>query len=705
MAYTIYFGYLPKSSLIVSRTTDIVKDTELANLYSNEVSQISFTKDGGCNFICEQTQRKITQLAYACYNAFFIKVPNYNSDGDLVGNTIIPYDIESVEYVGSVNVRISGTLSPYSLALYLQYNNTSTNIPLIWNDIRCFNAYVERGYKYDSILNNVGKVNFSSNADTDIYCLPPYSINKDRFSYSEKVKYNIATKTDYDNDFNDLIKDMLWEICYILPDAVSTSSDGLNSTTLFGNNISYDTTTKTVNNNSRIMLPYYVFCKPLLPPHKYFTFEGNNGASGWGYVYDEMVKAYEPYILAKQVTFLPPFLLDTTGDNVSIGTTTTNVTFAVNNPYVITPEVCYYEGNTLKQKQLPLIFNLPYVYDGTVNLNNYGVFHSGLNQTYTKSDLGDMDTNPYINMITQELRITDNQNGSYTYNLVNLGRYDELHISTYMSFDIGTMYAYSCIDTSYLQASVLKSQATQDYRGLLTNYNNSLLWNSDLLKQYMAQNKNFYQIRNTDFSKYVENWFFNTSTSLGLSMVAESVTGAVSSAKSGYLGVKNYWNDIKKEDYNLDNLQSAPDKLSGSANDTLFYSNNRQLGIYVDLYETSRLVKHALWQDFIKYGLYINRYVTDDQAYYYTHFMSYYDRKHLKYFKGTLRLKPFYRGETIGDKYVNSYLCSDSCLKTMETYLQNGCYVVKDSNNDIFNPSDSASELEIFNNYIDYDLF
>ena len=703
MAYTIYFGYLPKSSLIMSRTIDIVKDTDLANLYSIDVSQISFTKDGGCNFICEQTQRKITQLAYACYNAFFIKVPNYNSDGDLVGNTIIPYDIESIEYVGSVNVRISGTLSPYSLALYLQYNNASTNIPLIWNDIRCFNAYVERGYKYDSILNNVGKVNFSSNADTDIYCLPPYTINKDRFSYSEKVKYNVATKSDHDDDFNDAVKDLLWEVCYILRDATSTSADGTNSTTITGNMVY--ATTKTVNQNGTVELPYIIICKPLLEPHKYFTFETSDGAQGWVLNYDRIVSAYEPYILAKQVTFLPPFQLDTTGDLVVFPTNTVHIEFAPTNPHVHIAKVYYYEGNTLEEHWLPIMANLPYVYDGTVDLNNYGVFHSGLNQTYSGSDLSDMDSNPYINMITQELRITDNQNGSYTYNLVNLGRYDELHISTYMSFDLGEMYAYSCIDTSYLQASVLKSQATQDYRGLLTSYNNSLLWNSDLLKQYMAQNKNFYNIRNADFSNYVENWFFNTSTSLGLSMLAESVTGAVSSAKSGYLGVRNYWNNIKKEDYNLDNLQSAPDKLSGSANDTLFYSNNRQLGIYVDLYETSRLVKHALWQDFIKYGLYINRYVTDDQAYYYTHFMNGYDRKHLKYFKGTLRLKPFYRGETIGDKYVNSYLCTDSCLKNIETYLQNGCYVAKDSNNDMFNPSDSASELEIFNNYIDYDLF
>ena len=710
MAYTIYFGYLPKSSLIVARTTDIVKDTDLSSLYNIEVSQISFTKDGACSFICNQTQRKINQLAYACYNAFFIKTPNYDTDNELVGYSITTYDIESIEYTSSVNVKITGTLSPYNLALYMQYNSASTNIPLIWNDIRCFNAYVERGYKYDSILNSFSKVNFSTNGDTDLYCLPPYTINKDIFSYSEKVKYTIASKTNHNNDFNNLVYNMLWEIAYILKDATSTSSDGQNSTTIAGNMI-YETS-KTVNNGGKLDLPYYIICKPLNTNGYDFTVTDTNVSPSvdvsWIDNYDALIKAYEPYVLAKQVTFLPPFLLDTTGDDVTISTSpnTIHFDFAPLNPHINDVNLYYYDGNTLERPRIPLIAQLPYVFDGTVDLTNYGdLFVSPISKTYTVSDLADMDLNPYINLITQELRLTDNQANSYTYSLINLGNYSELHIKTYMSFDVGDMYAYSCIDTSYLSNSVLKEQATQDYRGLLSRYNNSLLWNKDLLAEFMSQNKNFYKIRDTEFENYVRNWFFNTTLSLGASVVAENILGGAKSVTTGYQGIKNYYTTIAKEDYNLDSLQSAPDKLGGSSNDTLFYSNNRQMGVYVDFYQTSRLVKHALWQDFIKYGLYINRYVTDDQAYYYTHFTGTFDRKHLKYFKGVMRLKPFYRTETIGDKYKNSYLCTDTCLKKLETNLQDGCYIVKDSNNDIFSPSDSANELEIFNAYINYDLF
>ena len=714
MAYTIYFGYLPKSTLIVDRSTNIVLDSDLANLYSFEVAQISFTQNGGASFIIPQTQHKIDHMAFACYNAFFIKTMNYDDDGVYQGYSITTYDITDISYSQATNVKITGILSPYNLALSLNYSSGGDNTHMQWRDIKGFNAYVERGYKYDSILNSSHKVNFSTTADTDLYCLPPFSIKKDILKSSAKIKYDVATGgliTDSVKAVvNEVFNTCAWELSYMLNDIVQdVCSYHFGGTKLIVNNI-----------NSEV-LPYTIIFKPLINGNSItvngatYTFKIYDAIHqnwhNWCDKYNDIVKAYQPYILSKQVSFLPPVLFGG-ADTITLNQTSPNnydIEITVSDTsYAQMDYIDWIDTSTQTITGSPIVScnHAPQYYFGHITLSDLtGLYQVSTSTTFTSADLVDITKNPYVNLHTQELRLTDTQGVSYTYPLINLGSYNVLYFKTYIGFNLGSIEAYTAIDTSYLTDSVLNSDMVKDYRGLYTSYNNSILFNEDLLKDFMSQNKNFYNIRQNNRDAFFIQWSTN---------LASSITSSVSSFANGnWIGTAsnlsnslydsvgsflNYRIKIQNEDLQLDNLSGAPDKIKGGENDTLFYSNNRLLGIYVDLYTTNGITKKALFEDFILYGIYINRYVDDPSNYIHiTNFSG--DRTYIKYFKGSLVLKPFGANDVIGDKYVNSYLASDTCLHKLESYLSAGCYTLKEGTTP-FKPYDSSSELQLFNTYL-----
>ena len=698
MAYTIYFGYLPKSSLIVDRSTNIVVDTDLANLYNFEVSQISFTQNGGASFIIPQTQHKIDHMAFACYNAFFIKTMNYDDDGVYQGYSITTYDITNIAYSSATNVKITGILSPYNLAVSLNYNSNGFNKHMVWNNMHSFNTYVERGYKWDSIINSSQKVNFSSTGNTDIYCLPPFDLNKDIYKYSEKIKYKIADGTSDDTTINNYFENVLWEIAFLQTPATNDE----------GRNTIYERTTKVVNTGGKMEMPYLILCKPLNLSID-LGFKSGGAYYNWGTSYDNIINSFTSFVMAKQVTFLPPFKLGA-GESITYDSVLDKYIINIIDTSEHVQQNLIYShdaGDNPLYATIIRIKKTPYVFNGSVVLSNYetaGMITNPISKTYAPSDLANISTNPYINLITQEIRLSDNQGNSYTYPLINLGYFSQLNFNTYVSFDMGEMWTYTTIDTSYLSQSVMNTYYGKNYCGLLTRFNNCLLWNVDLLKDYMSQNRNFYlqreEIQKQTYRKFLQDMFFVTR-----SVATKNYGGAMSEFSSGISRLRDYDTSITLQDYGLDNLQYAPDKLQGQENDTLFYSNNRLLGIYVDFYTTRDVVKKAVWQDFIDYGMYINRVVDDTTAYEYMHLTNnMYDRKHLKFFKGNAKLKPFYIGETIGNKYVDNYLCLDSCIKKLEKNINDGCYILKDDGT-IFKPYDSSSELQIFNDYISNDLF
>ena len=700
MAYTIYFGYLPKSSLIVDRTTNIVVDNDLANLYNFEVSQISFTNNGGASFIIPLTQHKIDHMAFACFNAFFIKTMNYDDDGVYQGYSITTYDITNISYSQATNVKITGVLSPYNLALSLNYSSGGDNKYMKWTYLDGFNAYIERGYRASSIIKPATqKVNFSSKADTDLYCMPPFDIKKNIFTYSEKIKYVIANGTAHDSDINEYFKDVLWEIAFLQYPAELVK--GNHSSTI------WQKTGKYANNGGVVELPYFIICKPINTSIDFkFYSSADNAWHSWAGDYDKMVDAYAVNILSKQVTFLPPFKLGA-GDDIKYESLADRyeVNLASTSDHGQISYIYNWDANDNPLYVAVMrIKRVPYVFNGSVSINNFktaGMITNESTKTYSANDLADIDKNPYINLITQEIRLSDNQGKSYTYPLISLGSFNSLAFKTYVSYDLGEMWCYTTVNTSILYNSILNENFTKDYCGLLTRFNNSLLWNVDLLKEFMAQNRNFYnqreEIQYKTYAKVVKDWLIS-----GVDIAGKNYGGAIGGLMNGISRYWDYDTRVNLENYKLDNLQEAPDKIVGQENDTLFYSNNRQLGVYIDFYQTNDMVKKALYQDFIKYGIYINRLVNDTELHDFLYVNNgSYDKLNIKYFKGSLRLKP---NSFDTNNYQNNYLCADTCLKKLESMLENGCYIFKDSNGD-FKPYKSDSELNIFNTYLNNNLF
>ena len=717
MAYTIYFGYLPKSSLIVDRSTNIVVDTDLANLYNFEVSQISFTQNGGASFIIPQTQHKIDHMAFACYNAFFIKTMNYDDDGVYQGYSITTYDITDISYSQATNVKITGMLSPYNLALSLNYSSGGDNTFMQWNKIKPFNTYISHGYAYDSILSSGSRARFSSNPDTDMYCKPNIKFNNDLLVYSEKLTHEIGANHGGDDArFNEICKDTLWELAYILPNVSVMSND----TPAVTQDMSFSVTKKKVNKNGFYELPYFITFRPVNSEWTWYVATSDPSPyKNLDDLFTGIVKAYEPYIVAKQIVPLPPFLLHENTTEFVINENTKQIVFNVigtGNPYLNVSQAYGWYEHTLvpdnfvyhwgvRVAQLPELFT---AYVDKTNFTNRGLLKD-YSTLYSASDLADKTKNPYILAHTQELRLSDNQGNSYTYPMINLGGYDDLRFVTYASFDAGDSFIYTTIEASYLSNSIYNIYQTQDYRGLISKYNNSVMWDADLLKDYMAQNKNFYKQRELQEQQFVADQIvaLEQKTIMNPTFAMGGVIGAAFMLGNALQTAQANWNrydtGIKNQDYQLDNLQSAPDKIAGSQNDTLFYSNNRQMGIYLDFYSANSLTVDIIFNDFIKYGIYINRVVSDtDAEKYYQITNNKYDRQYLKYVSGVTKLKPDDVGSV--DKYLNSYLCHDTCLKKLETMVQNGCYVFKDTNAD-FKPYKSDSELNIFSTYLNNNLF
>lgn len=717
MAYTIYFGYLPKSSLIVDRSTNIVVDSDLSKLYSFEVAQISFTNNGGASFIVPQTQHKIDHMAFACYNAFFIKTENYDDNGIYHGYSITTYDITDIAYTSATNVKISGMLSPYNLALSMSYASGGENTYMNFSELRGFNGFIERGYSASSIINPLNqKVNFSSDMSTDLYCLPPFQIRKEILKSSVKAKYDIAKGSQMTATVkaraNNVFNNCLWELAYILNTVTYSKSTGADPLT-----IKYQGTQQKGNDNAYIDLPYFVICKPIsrepiinggVYSYKIYSPIEQDFVE-WGDEYNAIVESYKPYVLSKQISFVPPFIMDDANDLIEFIDTgdvhTMRFTFGSDNAYAKDQDFRYYNAfDNTDVANCIKIEVFPSVYDGEFDLSALtGLYQVTWAQTFTPSDLSNIDTNPYVNLHTQELHLSDNQGNNYTYPLINLGAFSELHIKTYIAFNLGNMFTYSTIDTYYLTNSVLNDYMGKDYRGLFTSFNNSILFSQDLLQEYMAQNKNFFNVRDLETSTYAEKWLYKTMLSVGMNVISENIVGTLGSLLTSYGGYLDYNTKITKENYQLNNLQSAPDSVKGSNNDTLFYSNNRKMGIYLDLYVSDDLTRNALFNDFIKYGIYINRYVSDNALRnYLTITDTAFDRKHIKYFKGNLNLQPYYVYDT--KDYQYHYLCVDTCLKKLEKDLMNGCYVFKDTTTE-FKPYKSDSELSIYYNYLNNDLF
>ncbi len=692
MAYKIYLGFLPKNTTILQRSTPVFPDSSISNCYTCDVSQISYGTNGDASFVISLNDVKIERGAIECFNAFFIK-----HEAKVGGVTTIyytPYHITKIDYSSSINVVINGRLSPYVKELSIK--DTATDVPLEWSNLKFRDTYIKYGYKYNSILDSYGAVNFSTTGATDLYCNPELPITCDILKYSEKVIHNISI---LDDDFNRICADTLWELAYIQP-----------NTSVFSDDQTFPRTKKPTNANGYIELPYFITCKPI---NSEYTWKIAGGGNYHDVVenYDKICDVYQSYIIGKQVVPLPPFLLNVgvTETSVDEGTKTIIIGPSLSNPYVSTSQMFHETASTYIWGFR--VNELPKVYNGVVNSSNFttnGLFDT-YNQTFTATDLGKKNKNPYVNLHTQELRISDNLGNSYTYPLINLGNLEGISVNTYMSFDAGTTHLYSTIPSAKATGSLYNSYMSKDYRGLVSTFNNTLMWETNLLKDFMAQNKNFYYQRETlDYDKMVADEMTKTSMSFtnlitgGIVGGAMGILGGIGKAYKDFYGVVkeqliDYPYKIATEDTKLDNLQSAPANIKGAFNDSLMYSNNRQMGVYIDFYVASDITVSTLFEQFIRKGIYINRYVNDtDAKNYLTITNNTFDRKYLKYVQANTNVL-----DNTVTTLTNTLECERTCLSQLSINLINGCYVFYDNDSEsTLVASNSQYENNIYNLYL-----
>ena len=693
MAYTIYFGFLPKNTTILQRNTPVFPDSSISSCYTFDVSQISYGANGDASFVISLNDVKIERGAIECFNAFFVKHKAKN--GGVETTYYTPYQIINTDYTGSINVKITGRLAPYVKELSIK--DDTTDVSLQWANLNFRDTYIKYGYKYNSILKSNGSVNFSTTGATDLYCKPETPIKCDILKYSEKVKHNISS---IDDDFNTICMDTLWELAYIQP-----------NTSVFSDDQTFPRTKKRTNNNGYIELPYFITCRPI---NSEYTWKIAGGGQYHDVVanYDTICDVYQSYIIGKQVVPLPPFLLNTGSTETYIDEDNKIIIIgpSLSNPYISTSQMFHETASTYVWGIR--INELPAVYSGSVNSTNYtnnGLFTCYL-QTFTANDLGTKSKNPYVNLHTQELRLSDNLGNYYTYPLINLGELEGIGVKTYMSFDAGTTFLYTCIDTAKATGSLYNTYMGKDYRGLSCAFNNTLMWETNLLKDYMAQNKNFYYQRNVlDHDKLVADEMTGIAKNYTGNIVSAIASGGASLLVGGITSMWNKTYDTMKEqlidypykiateDTQLDNLQSAPANIKGAFNDSLMYSNNRQMGIYIDFYIADEITVNTLFQQFIRKGIYINRYVNDtDAKNYLTITNNNYDRKYLKYAQANTNVL-----DTTATTLTSTVECERTCLGQLALNLINGCYVFYDNDsNATLIVANSQYENNIYNLYL-----
>ena len=172
MAYNVYFGRIPfgRSDTLLN-IYDIDKE-HLDSYFKVTVSDVSYpttynfgifnsykADSLGLEFVFSLDSSSYSQHFFDDYNIVYLEREFLYT----------PFDILSIEYTGSNHFRCKCLLSNYCLA-----KQPYTGIDV--NHLKLHNGYIKYGYKYDSLVNSEGKVNYSLYRDTDLY-RPPYLSN------------------------------------------------------------------------------------------------------------------------------------------------------------------------------------------------------------------------------------------------------------------------------------------------------------------------------------------------------------------------------------------------------------------------------------------------------------------------------------------------------------------------------------------------
>ena len=624
--------------------------------------------------------------------------------------------IGAYQSAGGSKVRFTCELSQYQ-AYRLKYNDkTMNNVNICDFFNNATPAFLEYGYKYDSILNEQGFVNWSKGATTDIYRPLAQTIEKNVFQGRGKILWDVFNLSDDGTiDRDDYAETLEHGSKYWINIYARTGSkigdDEIGYSYLFNY--------QKFKNNISTSMPYMYNMSPALPyevisfgiaDNPLYTLRANTDDTGDNYAYFSIVYSESiiqrifntigtENILQITATPIPPFI-DVSARIEEIATGT----FAYSqyrNKY-LTPikipagvegenDIYLFRCNKLNGS---LYNSLPYTYSNFTDTTG-DISYEDFNAEFTSEDLSTI-KNPYIGLNTRSIILTSSNGSKYTLDLLNLGQINKLVFSLIYTFELGASNYLCGINLTesdlpyYVQNTGVNLINTSLIGVGATGSNaNSFVYSIDQLAEYLLNNKNFYLTRDANIALQREQSYTKTGVSLATSLLSFAATaiasvatgnpipliagslgsigGVIGAGASSVTSLDAIQTSLDNSNRTLDNLANAPDKLITSTSPFTDIIVN-ETGFYLNFYSATEEIQKTLLNDFLLKGIYLNKYVDKIQDY--INLTSYkFDKKYCKYIKGAVDLC------ILPDNFKNVYAnvsTSKTALNLLISMISNG---------------------------------
>lgn len=735
--YTLKLSYLPYigESLVLNQDNfSAVQPTSYAEFKCNNIrfgSNGSFVVvvDTGTLSVVGTTFSNYVQTGYM-FDFIRTGAINFCELTDNEGTTTY-YQINDCRYVSANRFEISCLNTLYNVYGASNFNFTSVGV------IPAQNPFIERGYAFDSLLTGSTSVScrWDKNALTDMYATSPFDININQLEGRLKLKWKeVDTAAGVMLDF--CKKPKAWLNVYVNTGVEYTFSGSNNLTrkVKFGDTPVSNGKLEDITTNYP-SLPYAILTLPIFegtealylptPPE----FEGT-GYSAWCNAYgaqalvSQIAKMVgESHIYQISVTPYAPCKLYGTmgGTGTSYQYTPTSGSYGIPSDYDVIPLGRYPDNDgfnmcCLKANYVDISPRLSIPVE-RAELSTIAIEYNTMFDYNLSASTLSTSSNPYILFNTRKIVLSDISGNKFDVDLMKIGRINpNLVFKSTSGFDIGANNYAVWLDTSTLPYNTFASNYSgytndivKNGYGLIASAVNGYTYSVNQLESFLANNQNYYVTRNaTEKLARTEN-ILNATFGIiqGLTQVATgvstanpvAVTGGItktgSSALSGVLKEQSIQLTRQNSDRHLADLGNAPESLL-STNSVLFQTAIQQMGFYLSFYKASNRDINNLINDFIVYGLPVNKYVSTAECRKYITFTnSKFDLTNYKYVKGTISLTGNW-GTGVGFNNQAANIWSGAVRRGLEMYKLSSNIIDGSANNS----SVDSMPKEVFNAWV-----
>lgn len=475
-----------------------------------------------------------------------------------------------------------------------------------YQDISFSPCLIRRAHldRFGAIMSSSGtpRVNFNGENAADNYLFenedvpePPKILRSRTKAYPIAFEPNL-TAEDVDNKW---IADNVraWMYIYISPGA-----EGLGTNTYLYTDIAHTQTEFLPD--AGYELPSIILCAPIMKYGYAIEYRKANATSTYGDLIGikaiSWIENNSAFIQAIKLSFLPPWHYF--GFNGAVSSISVNryetineretmiIDFEGDNEAV--NDVSYHSASTCIQiHALPLqgyrfSATLPSYDDIFVGAAASGYINVSQIVNATSHDLR-LNPKMYAQKY-REVRISIANNGDgYSYDQQRLNDYDStagaLSLRVFENLTPDTSRIFALI----LAAGDLGYDDAQDaYLGLITSADMSMPYASDMLNEYLAQNKNFYEQAKYNAGMDLAKSMIGVGGNVVKGMTSGGAIGAgISAVQSAATSIISYRQQIQNMQYSADNMRAAPDQLKNANGSALLNISVQDLGLYIELYE------------------------------------------------------------------------------------------------------------------------